>query len=240
MWRLDNAFRRETQVSVSFSEFQEHCTDPICPTPEDGSIPCRYKLILHSICWNRPSPVWYVPFICWKCAELFPLQEWPAEPDSLHCLVLGCQISDGYKIVGSNNEIVFVCKPMASWYDEHLRAYELSHVSTFSITHDVFPFSLQEWRQAAYHTAATQCSELCTSKYCLEIQMSFLFQFKTSSCRNRDFWWVVVNDDDVRTLVFHERPNSIEELNTYMKEKLSAIIIVFTLFKVSPSQILSL
>lgn len=57
-------------------------------------------------------------------------------------LVLGCQISDRYKIVGTNNEIVFVCKPMASWYDEHLRAYKLSHVSTFSITHDVFPLSL--------------------------------------------------------------------------------------------------
>lgn len=52
------------------------------------------------------------------------------------------------KIVVINTEI-FVCKLMTSWYNEHLRAYELcrSHLSTFSVTqlselNDVFPLSL--------------------------------------------------------------------------------------------------
>lgn len=53
------------------------------------------------------------------------------------------------KIVVINTNIVFVCRLMTAWYDEHLRAYELcgDHISTFLVTHltelnDVF-FSYQ-------------------------------------------------------------------------------------------------
>lgn len=61
------------------------------------------------------------------------------------------------KIVVINNEIVFICKLLASWYDEHLRAYELSHLSTFSVTqlsdlNDVFPLSLYRIRGRQYIT----------------------------------------------------------------------------------------
>lgn len=55
------------------------------------------------------------------------------------------------KIVDINTEIAFVCRLMTSWYDEHLRVYDLchSHLSTFSVTqlselNDVFPLSLYE------------------------------------------------------------------------------------------------
>ncbi|KAK2848117.1 hypothetical protein Q7C36_009799 [Tachysurus vachellii] len=53
------------------------------------------------------------------------------------------------KIVVINTDIIFVSRLMTSWYNEHLRAYELcsSHLSTFSVTqlselNDVFPISL--------------------------------------------------------------------------------------------------
>lgn len=52
-------------------------------------------------------------------------------------------------IVVINTDVGFVCRLMTSWYDEHLRAYELcsSHLPTFSVTqlsemNDVFPLSL--------------------------------------------------------------------------------------------------
>lgn len=57
------------------------------------------------------------------------------------------------KIVVINTNIVFVCRLMTAWYDEHLRAYELcrGHVSTFLVTHltelnDVFPLSVYSIR----------------------------------------------------------------------------------------------
>lgn len=53
------------------------------------------------------------------------------------------------KIVVINTNIVFVCRLMTAWYDEHLRAYELcgGHISTFLVTdltelNDVFPPSV--------------------------------------------------------------------------------------------------
>lgn len=51
------------------------------------------------------------------------------------------------KIVVINTKIIFVCRLMTSWYNEHLRAYELcsSHLSTLTqLTelNDVFPLSL--------------------------------------------------------------------------------------------------
>lgn len=53
------------------------------------------------------------------------------------------------KIVVINASIVFVCKLVTSWYDVHLRAFELcfSHFSSFAVTqlselNDVFPLSL--------------------------------------------------------------------------------------------------
>lgn len=41
------------------------------------------------------------------------------------------------KIVVINTNIVFVCRLMTAWYNEHLRAYELcgDHISTFLVTH---------------------------------------------------------------------------------------------------------
>lgn len=40
------------------------------------------------------------------------------------------------KIVVINTDIAFVCRLMTSWYDEHLRVYDLchSHLPTFSVT----------------------------------------------------------------------------------------------------------
>lgn len=51
-----------------------------------------------------------------------------------------------------NTEIVFICKPMIAWYDEHLRAFELTPGS-IDLTavqmpefNDVFPLSAYNLR----------------------------------------------------------------------------------------------
>lgn len=70
------------------------------------------------------------------------------------------------KIVVINTDVIFVCRLMTSWYNEHLRAYELcsSHLSTFSVTqlsdlNDVFPLSL--YRVGDKQLVTLKCHILC-------------------------------------------------------------------------------
>lgn len=57
------------------------------------------------------------------------------------------------KTVVINTNIVFACRLMTAWYDEHPSAYELcrGHVSTFWVTHltelnNIFPLSVYSIR----------------------------------------------------------------------------------------------
>lgn len=70
------------------------------------------------------------------------------------------------KIVVINANILFVCRPMTSWYDEHLRVYELcsSHLSTLLVSqlsdlNDVFPLSL--YRVGGKHLISLKRYILC-------------------------------------------------------------------------------